>query len=147
MTVTQSVGFLENRDSSTISYNHFNQDPRDQYPTFSICLNGKDIYWKNEEFLYDTAMLTSAEYVKILKGNGFRYKINGITHLIEILATFELNMILQSKWSNIDWAKFISKIWNLFRIPLFSSWFKWFNFCNIPHEQFCRASWQFLSRR
>ena len=83
MTVTQSVGFLENRDSSTISYNHFNQDPSDQYPTFSICLKGEDMYWENEEFLYDTAMVTSAEYVKILQGNGFRYKVNGITHLIE----------------------------------------------------------------
>ena len=76
MTVTQSVGFLENRDSSTISYNHFNQDPSDQYPTFSICLKGKDIFWENEEFVFDNVGVTSAEYVEILKGNGFRYKFD-----------------------------------------------------------------------
>ena len=83
MTVTQSVEFLENRDSSSVSYHHFNQDSSDLYPTFSICLKGKDIYWKNEEFLYDRAGITSAEYIEILKGNGFRYEINEKTLLSE----------------------------------------------------------------
>ena len=83
MTVTQSVEFLENRDSSIISYHHFNQDPSDQYPTFSICLRGKDIYWETEELLYDKAGVTSAEYVEILKGNGFQYATNENTYLTE----------------------------------------------------------------
>ena len=83
MTVTQSVEFLENRDSSSVSYHHFNQDSSDLYPTFSICLKGKDIYWKNEEFLYDRAGVTSAEYIEILKGHGFRYEINENTLLSE----------------------------------------------------------------
>ena len=83
MTVTQSVEFLENRDSSIISYHHFNQDPSDQYPTFSICVKGEDIFWENEEFLYDQTGVTSAEYIEILKGNGFRYEINGTTLLSE----------------------------------------------------------------
>ena len=83
MTVTQSVGFLENRDSSTISYSHFNQDPSDQYPTFSICVKGTDIYWENEEFMYDSSGVTSAEYVEILKGYGFKYKVNEGSQLSE----------------------------------------------------------------
>ena len=83
MTVTQSVEFLENRDSSIISYHHFNQDPSDQYPTFSVCVKGDDIYWENEEFLYDQTGVTSAEYIEILKGNGFRYEINEKTLLSE----------------------------------------------------------------
>lgn len=83
MTVTQSVEFLENRDSSIISYHHFNQDPSDQYPTFSICVKGEDIFWENEEFLYDQTGVTSAEYIEILKGNGFRYEINENTLLSE----------------------------------------------------------------
>ena len=83
MTVTQGVEFLENRDSSIISYHYFNHEPSDQYPTFSICVKGKEIYWENEEFLYDSAGITSAEYVEILKGNGFRYEVNENSHLSE----------------------------------------------------------------
>lgn len=83
MTVTQNVEFLENRDASIISYHPFNQEPSDQYPTFSICVKGKEIYWEKEELLYDSAGITSAEYVEILKGNGFRYEANENTHLFE----------------------------------------------------------------
>ena len=81
MTVTQSMGFLENRDSSTISYNHFNQEPIDRYPTFSVCLRGKDLYWKDEESLFSSVGLTGAQYTRTLQGNGFRMEVDEITQL------------------------------------------------------------------
>ena len=81
MTLTQSVGFLENRDSSSITYKHFNKALLDVYPTFSICLSGSEIYWKNETFIFDKIGITSSQYMDILKGYGERYEMNGTTGL------------------------------------------------------------------
>ena len=100
MTITQSVEYLENRDTSTISYRHFNQEPSDQYPTLSICVKGKEIYWEKEEFLYDSAGITSAEYVEILKGNGFRYEVNENTHLSE-KKRFDINNASAIRFENV----------------------------------------------
>ena len=81
MTLTQSVGFLENRDSSSITYKHFNKALLDVYPTFSICLSGSEIYWKNETLIFDKIGITSSQYMDILKGHGARYEMNGTTGL------------------------------------------------------------------
>ena len=96
MTVTQSVGFLENRDTSTISHNHFNQEPSDRYPTFSICLKGKEIYWTTEESLFSTSQVTSSQYAHILNGNGFRIELN------ETLQAYQKNIVDINDISAID---------------------------------------------
>ena len=81
MTITQSTGFLENRDSSSITYKHFNQDLRDRYPTFSICLKGPEIFWKNEDAVFEHFGMTSSQYMRMLKGDGMRYELNETTRL------------------------------------------------------------------
>ena len=84
MTVTQSVGFLENRDSSTISYNHFNQDPKDQYPTFSICFEGTAFHWYNEQAIFKRYGLTSYNFQRMMKGDAsFGYEYDGKLRLFK----------------------------------------------------------------
>ena len=75
MSVSQIVRFLENRDTSSISYKILNQSPQDKYPTYSVCLNGPNIFWKHEKLLFEGLGLLSEQYVQILKHNdGWRYK-------------------------------------------------------------------------
>ena len=81
MTIRQSTGFLENRDSSSITYKHFNQALRDRYPTFSICLKGPEIFWTNEDMVFQHLGMTSSQYVQMLKGDGIRYELNKTTRL------------------------------------------------------------------
>ena len=38
------------------------------------------MYWKNEKLIYDSAGVTSADYVEILKGNAFSNKVNEHSH-------------------------------------------------------------------
>ena len=73
MALTQVIRFLENGDTSSISHKMFNQSPEDKYPTFSICLRGPEIYWNHEDGLFKDWSVTSEQYVKMLKGNGWRY--------------------------------------------------------------------------
>ena len=75
MTITQIVRYYEDKDSSMISYKHFNLRPQDEYPTFSICFKGIDIYWPDPLKLFETFGMTTEQYAKILKGdNAIRYK-------------------------------------------------------------------------
>ena len=79
--LTQVVRFLANEDTSSISNKQFNLEPHDKYPTFSICLKGRDIYWHKEEFLFNSFGVTSAQYVDTLMGNGQRYDFDEKTGL------------------------------------------------------------------
>ena len=73
--ITQAVRFIENKDSSTISQKIFNHAPNNKYPTFTICIKGKNIYSSNEMVLFEQTELTSLQYVDLLEGNsGYRYK-------------------------------------------------------------------------
>ena len=75
MTLTQIVRYAENKDSSSISYKQFNQTPKDKYPTFTICLNGIDIYWPNAMKVFRDFGMSTEQYAKVLKGEeGIRYK-------------------------------------------------------------------------
>ena len=73
MTLTQIIRFLGNGDTSIITHKKFNQSPQDKYPTFSICIQGQDIYWNHVDNLFWVFGMTSEEYVEMLKGNGWRY--------------------------------------------------------------------------
>ena len=59
---------------SSISYKKFNDKPDNKYPSFSICLKGREIYWKIEPHLFEHTGLTSGQYVDLLKGKGWRYE-------------------------------------------------------------------------
>ena len=92
MTFTQIIRFLENRDSSSITHKTFNQSPQDKYPTFSICIKGKDIYWNHEDVLFQHLGVTSEQYVDMLKGDGWRYKFD-FSHLLYKRKSFNFNNV------------------------------------------------------
>ena len=93
--ITQVVRYIENKDSSIISQQIFNDKLENTYPTFTICLKGKEIYWKNEQDLIEKTGMTSSQYVDLLKGEkGYGYKYNETTHLYRKESVNE-NKILQ----------------------------------------------------
>ena len=77
--------YLKNKDSSTISYNRFNQGPLDVYPTFSLCLKGSELYWKHEKEIFANMSTTSSQYIQLLKGSGVRHEYNERSELYEIV--------------------------------------------------------------
>ena len=79
--ITQVVRYLQNKDSSTVTYKIFNEMPDNRYPTFSICLKGKEIYWRNEPLLFEYTGVTSAQYIDVLKGRGWKYNYDKDTRL------------------------------------------------------------------
>ena len=76
MTLTQFVRYLENEDSSIINQIQFNQTPLDKYPTFSICLKGPNIYWLQEDSLFERFGTTSSQFANTLQGQGWRFEYN-----------------------------------------------------------------------
>lgn len=63
--IVQAERFLRNEDSSQISFRHFNEKPKDQYPEFTFCL-GNGAQFKNtvNEF-----RIPRSEFFSILEGN------------------------------------------------------------------------------
>lgn len=75
MTISQIVRYLENRNSSSVSYKTFNASPRDRYPAVSICFRGKWFTWYHNEEMFESIGVTPDAYMDILKGqNGARYE-------------------------------------------------------------------------
>ena len=69
MIMTQVVKFFENHDASSIHYKEFNKVKENKYPTFSICIDGEDFYYKNfEDPLFEKFGIDSLQYGNILKG-------------------------------------------------------------------------------
>ena len=46
--VTQVIRYLQNKDMSVITHKRFNHVPNNKYPIFTICLKGKEIYWRKD---------------------------------------------------------------------------------------------------
>lgn len=74
--ITQVVRYIENKDLSVISKKTFNAAQNNKYPTFSICLKGKDIFWENEHVILEQTGMTSSQYVDFWESNGWRYIYN-----------------------------------------------------------------------
>ena len=66
--ITQVIRYIENKDASIISRKTFNDATQNIYPTFSVCLKGKDIYWKYDQDLFKKIGMTSSQYVEFLQG-------------------------------------------------------------------------------
>ena len=76
MTITQVSRYLENKDTSSISYKRFNHLEEDKYPTFSICLSGYEILW-NDEFIFKDLGISPKNLERILKGDqAIKYQYN-----------------------------------------------------------------------
>ena len=93
---------FENKDSSAIAYKPFNLREIDKYPTFSICFKGPERYWFNEEFLFDKAGVSSAQFVKVLKGTGERYNYNRSSRTF-VKEPVDLNTLSENEWNQLVW--------------------------------------------
>ena len=81
---TQVFRYIENNDTSVISRKTFNDATDNIYPTFSICLKGKDLYWKNDHDLFMEIGMTSPQYVEFLQGKpAWKYVYNETRRLYE----------------------------------------------------------------
>ena len=80
--ITQVIRYIENNDTSVITRRTFNDATDSIYPTFSICLKGKDLYWKNDHNLFKEIGMTSPQYVEFLQGKqGWKYIYNDTRRL------------------------------------------------------------------
>ena len=72
MTITLVFRYLENRDTSSVTYQKFNQNPENKYPTFSICFTGT----LDDKSIYDSFGINVEQYQAILSGEEgvFRYE-------------------------------------------------------------------------
>ena len=77
MTVILIGRYDEDKSSTSIAYKKFAETDQDQYPTFSICLEGESLYQYNGSAVYEAYGISSANYVKMLQGQtAFRYEYN-----------------------------------------------------------------------
>ena len=61
--------YLENKDSSSVGYRRFNDEKRDIYPAFSICLNSRQGKIFDDKLLGNLGQDGGKRYQEILLGN------------------------------------------------------------------------------
>ena len=76
MTLTESLRYVENKDTSSFGYKKFGETPLDKYPTFSICLHSsqQNFFEYLDLTLSDItgrSTKTFADYENILRGSMF----------------------------------------------------------------------------
>ena len=81
LAIPQIIRYLANKDTSRIMHKKFNEIRENNYPTFTICLKGKEKYWRHELFLMDQLGVNSNQFADLLKGNGWKYKYDENTRL------------------------------------------------------------------
>ena len=72
MTYLQFNYYFNNDDVASISYRHFNEEEKDQYPTITLCLsdmkeNGR--IFNDTHAVFNSNSVTPLLYEKFLKGN------------------------------------------------------------------------------
>ena len=68
MTVIMIQRFVGNDDTTSIVYRRYNQTPRDQYPTYSICFKGPNLHWYQGIRIWKSYGVTSENYERMLMG-------------------------------------------------------------------------------
>ena len=68
MAVTQICRFIENQDTSSISFKRFNRTPKDKYPTFSLCFEGTEFHWYHNMEIFNDHELSAKNFDAYLKG-------------------------------------------------------------------------------
>lgn len=66
--ISQVIRYIQNNDVSIITHKTFNDASSSNYPSFSICLKGKDIFWSRRQTLLEKTGMTSLQYVDLLEG-------------------------------------------------------------------------------
>ena len=75
MTVIIIGRYREDKNATTITYKKFTETVEDQYPTFSICFTGDELYQYNDSAIYEAYGLNHNNYQKMVKGkNAFQYQ-------------------------------------------------------------------------
>ena len=70
MTYLQFLYFLDNEDVVSISYQKFNKEEKDEYPSFSICLVGyKGEIFKSSFYTFESTNVTLESYQSYLLGD------------------------------------------------------------------------------
>ena len=105
MTTRQIIRFLENGDSTAIQFRQFNLSPKDQYPTFSICLTGSDIHWNKANTIFRRFGLHPSNFGQLLKGEDvYSYDYNYTSML------YNKNPVDISQYQNLDLERLSLKI-------------------------------------
>ena len=92
MTTTFVKRFTENDNSTSITYRRFNNEPKDEYPTFSICFEGTPFHWYHDIDIYKAFELRTEQYELMLKGRpAFRYQYDPSSKSFRKMSTFVKN--------------------------------------------------------
>jgi len=74
MTVILVGRYEDNKSATSISYNQFGDTDKDQYPTYSVCLEGDGLYKYNGSAIYEAYGINPSNYEKMLLGQPtYRY--------------------------------------------------------------------------
>ena len=74
MTVILVGRYEDNKSTTSISYNQFGDTDKDQYPTYTVCLEGDGLYKYNGSAVYEAYGINPSNYEKMLQGQpAFRY--------------------------------------------------------------------------
>ena len=93
--------FLENKDSTSISYHQYSQSSDDKYPTFSVCFQGTSFHWYYDVAIFDEFGISSTEFTKLIRGEtAFRYEYNLTTRL------YKKEELFMNNGSNVNFADF-----------------------------------------
>ena len=70
MSITQIIRYLDNNDKASVTFRHFNQAPKDRYPSYTICFENKKFRRKffNQTYLMNTFEMNSSDYFKMMGG-------------------------------------------------------------------------------
>ena len=84
--------FTENDNATSITYRRFNNMPKDEYPTFSVCFEGTPFHWFHDLDVYKSFELRAEKYELMLKGSpAFRYQYDPSMKLFRKSPTFVSN--------------------------------------------------------
>ena len=108
MTVILIGRFQDNESATQIAYKRYAATDEDQYPTFSICLNGEGLYRYNGSAIYEAYGLNPSNYEKLLQGKpAFRYEYDHTRRLFD-----QISFPLKYKTHH----KFVDMVQNSFEI-------------------------------
>ena len=100
-----STQYAENLDTTFISMKTFNEHPDDKYPTFTFCVKGHNFLWFEEDKIFDSFALDTAQYELMLKeGTALKDEFNKNSKV------YEKRQVVFSDFTDTDFDEFHIKI-------------------------------------
>ena len=82
MTLKMVKRFIDDKSTTSVAYKRHAATLEDQYPTFSICLKGNDLYKFDSSIIFKAYGIYPNEYQMLLEGKpAFRYRYNAKSKL------------------------------------------------------------------